>query len=282
MKILHQKSGFTIIEVSLFLALSGLLMIGLIVGANASISRQRYNDSVNSIGDYLRNVYADAINVSNDKNVLPDSATYTGPGRSTTAIYGKLITFGEPDASGHPASTIYSYDIVGNAISSADAPTQSILSMLKSSPINANIVSTTCSGVCTNTFYRMTSYQIPWEAKAQKPNIGNSPGNPTSELFTGAILVVRSPTTGGLHTYVYTGTVDFHSIADGSSNGANTFSTFLNTKSFTENQLDFCVDSDDNSYSNRRNIRILSHANNSTGVLLVGLDADDSKCLGHL
>ena len=64
------KHGFTIVEVSLFLALSGFLMVGLILGANISIARQRYNDSVNSFADFIRGAYADTLNVANENTTI--------------------------------------------------------------------------------------------------------------------------------------------------------------------------------------------------------------------
>ena len=276
MKKFNQKHGFTIIEVSLFLALSGFLMIGLIVGANISIARQRYNDSVNSFTDFIRGAYTDTLNVSND----PDQS-----GRSKTAIYGKLVTFGEPNA----GKTIYAYDVVGKAISSSAATSPTVLEMLKNE-LGANIIKSEqgAGGVYSNSFYNMASYTIPWDGELQNPN--NADGSINHSFFTGAVLIVRSPTTGGIRTYVYNGTVpEFHIATDLQNNASNLFKTFLNKPAsephFQEGQLDMCLDSPDNKLGNRRNFRILERANNSTGVTVVGLNDTDSvtgsKCLGR-
>ena len=262
------KCGFTIVEVSLFLALSGFLMVGLILGANISIARQRYNDSVNNFTDFIRNAYADTLNVSN---------SIDQSGRTQTAVYGKFITFGEPDA----GSTIYAYDIVGKAISSSAATSATVLEMLKSE-LAANIIKSDCaSAVCANSFYNMRSYIIPWDGELQNPN--NADGSMNKTLFSGAVMVVRSPTTGGIRTYVYRGTTpNFHISPDLQTNAANVFKTFLNTAgAFREEQLDLCLDSPDNNLGNRRDFRILARANNSTGVSVIGLNADDSLCLGR-
>ena len=266
----NQKHGFTIVEVSLFLALSGFLMVGLIVGANISISRQRYNDSVNNLVDFIRGAYADTLNVANDNEKS---------GRSKTAVYGKLLTFGEPGLDNNrAASTIYSYDIVGKAISSSAATSPTVLEMLKNE-LEANIIkSEQHAGIYTNSFYNIKPYNIPWDGELQNPN--NADGSINRNLFTGAVLIVRSPTTGGIRTYIYRGTVSgFHKAADLQSNYASVFRTFLNQ--FREGQLDMCLESPDNNLNNRRNFRILERANNSTGVTIVGLDEEDSKCLGR-
>lgn len=78
-----RNKGFTIIEVTLFLAVSALLMVGLMIGVSSSVNRQHYNDSVQDMAEYLRNVYAGTSNVKNPGD---------GKGNSTDkAIYGKLI-----------------------------------------------------------------------------------------------------------------------------------------------------------------------------------------------
>lgn len=266
----HQsKLGFTIIEVSLFLALSGLLAVGLIASANSSITRQRYNDSMNDFADFLRNAYTDTMNVSNDS---VDASSKLNGGRTPTAVYGKFIVFGERDENNQVLKTIYTYDVVGKAISSGSATSLNILSMLQNE-LNANIISQSdCASTCTNTFYRMTSYNIPWDGEVQ---------NPDKSLFSGAILIVRSPNTGGIHTYVFKGDVArFHTLSgpNKARNSTDLFKTML--AQLQGEELNMCLDSPDNRNANRRNYRILKGANNTTGVYLVGLDDDDSKCFG--
>ena len=79
------RRGFTLIEVALFLAVTGLLFAGVMVGVQNSIWQQRYNDTVQNFANFLRNVYSEVSN--------PQSS---GNGRSEElAIYGKLISFGE-------------------------------------------------------------------------------------------------------------------------------------------------------------------------------------------
>ena len=52
------RKGFTIIEVMLFLALSGLLLVGLLGGLGGNIARQRYNDAVQDVVNMLRDQYS--------------------------------------------------------------------------------------------------------------------------------------------------------------------------------------------------------------------------------
>lgn len=292
------KTGFTIIEIALFLALSGFLMVGLIMGANVSISRQRYNDSVNSFAEFVRGTYADALNVSNDKdpNVATDQA-----GRTTTAVYGKLISIGEDDK-----DTVYVYDLVGNAVNSSAVKSSRIINMMfetnnGSATIGANIFSNDCSVNpvgCTNTFYRDTSYEIPWSGTLSRGMDAGASNN--GSRFKGAILIIRSPVTGNIRTYTFDYNknatkqaisnahidTNFHSQTSNPQARTN-FKTYLETLADTsidnggENSLLVCVDSDDNTDGNRRGVRIAARATNSSGVMLTEMNAENADCEGR-
>ncbi|MBR5389203.1 hypothetical protein IK146_01440 [Candidatus Saccharibacteria bacterium] len=286
-----KKTGFTIVEVALFLALSGFLMIGIIVGANTSISRQRYNDAVNGFAEYVRGVYTDVLNVSNDKSLDEEA------GRTKTAVYGKLISIGEcADAScSTTTDTIYTYDIVGLAVSSSAVKGTRAIDMLyntvNNGGVNANIFDREgCNGTtCQAKPYRMTTYQIPWEG-----SIGQS--NTTGQRFHGAILVVRSPSTGSIRTYTYVypsnklSSYSFHlkTQIENTNDPSNTksFAYFMKTvghqsNNYGENELTICVDSEDNNYPNRRGIMIAARANNSASIMVTEMDAEDSLCKGR-
>ena len=47
----HKRKGFTLIEIVLFLAITGLLFVGIIVGTNNSIGQQRFTDSVQNFAE---------------------------------------------------------------------------------------------------------------------------------------------------------------------------------------------------------------------------------------
>jgi type II secretory pathway pseudopilin PulG len=57
-----RRTGFTIIEVMLFLAISGFLLVGILAGTGTGIARQRYNDSVQNVARILREQYSAVIN----------------------------------------------------------------------------------------------------------------------------------------------------------------------------------------------------------------------------
>ena len=88
------QPGFTIIEVMLFLAISGVMAIGLMAGMGAAISSQQYRDSVQSYADYLRGQYSKVVAVENEGPrdsgaVCPLTGSVTDRGRSNCVIVGR-------------------------------------------------------------------------------------------------------------------------------------------------------------------------------------------------
>lgn len=234
------KRGFTIIEVSLFLAISGLLFAFVISDTAGRTARHRYNDTVTDLVEEIRNAYSATANVANERTVedasffcsittafneyggllvnspTNDFTTSTGkktdnqPGRTRCAIYGQLITFGEPtdesDSKKDAISVIRRYTVVGlaaegqidtkNAIGSDD-----VLKSLEA--VGANIVTikqkdstisnnTECS---VSTIGNSAAHKLQWTGRVENRNDRNT--------YRGAILIARSPISGTIHTYLY-------------------------------------------------------------------------------
>ena len=145
---MKKHTGFTLIEVMIFLAISGILIIGIIVGTGGTIARHRYNDAVQDLAQALRGQYASVINPQiskynrsvlcnstmpfsfsdyfeghNFQNGLKPSVvdslfqngqfqgtvgTSFGRGRSDCAYYGLIVTLGS-----NSGSTLASRPLVG-------------------------------------------------------------------------------------------------------------------------------------------------------------------------
>ena len=95
----NSKRGFTIIEVMLFLALTGMLFAAVVVSTSGSMARQRYKDSVEDIYDilldaydYVENThvgdYGDRINCDFGGTNITESPER---GRSNCAVYGAML-----------------------------------------------------------------------------------------------------------------------------------------------------------------------------------------------
>lgn len=102
MKRSNGPGGFTIIEVMLFLAITGLMMAGVIAGIGGNLNRQRYVDSTSSLFDFMQGQYnlVDNVRSNRSDNYRCNSAGVgetTAPstrGTSTCSIVGRLVTSG--------------------------------------------------------------------------------------------------------------------------------------------------------------------------------------------
>ena len=84
MKNFKMKKAFTIIEVMLVLGVSGLMIATMLIGWNANIEKQRYNDSVNTFKSDLQSVFSDVENQSNEKGNTRIKCNDTGRNISIT------------------------------------------------------------------------------------------------------------------------------------------------------------------------------------------------------
>ena len=130
MKNLKTKKAFTIIEVMLVVSISGLMLVTMLVGWNANIERQRYNDSVNTFKSDIQGVFSDVENQTNDKNQrincntngdnisISKSEGNSGAltGASDCIILGKYISFSSDGNATNGQDTYQVYDVIGKDI----------------------------------------------------------------------------------------------------------------------------------------------------------------------
>ena len=260
-----KRAGFTLIEVSLFLAVTALLFLGVTLGVRGSIFQQRYNDSVQSLAEFLRSAYSETSNVE-----------HTGSGRSDLAVYGKLLTFGETyDLAGKKLAAdeyrINSYTVVGGVegISAGD-----VLDSLKK--LGANVV------VKDGGSYKMAGivqeYIPKWGAGIQTTG-GYSGGKYTT--FKGAILIVRHPQSGTIYTYYKNnGVIEVNNALRTGTGLDKLLTNVLNATNFKITQVDICVNPAGAAKSNqRRDVRIVNGARNASSVQVINQDSGDNQCL---
>lgn len=226
--------GFTIIETMLFLAISGLLVVGILGGAGYAINVQRYKDSVNSLQSYVEGEYDRTMNTQNDRsNSLGCSAgtlTEGGSGmpRGTTdcLIVGRLLTVSD-DGKSFTSQTVYA---------AADGSQQSDdISSLKASTLFVSDVAE-----------QATTYTLEWGTAMTLPNSGTTPAGYK-------LLIVRSPSSGTIRTF--------------SADGMTTIDDMITDTARTDVTL--CVDPQGLSLSNKRALRVLKDAANASAVKLV-------------
>ena len=211
------KKGFTIIEVAIFLAISGALFAMVMANMSGTVARRRYNDSVSDFVENIKNGYSETINVENYRTQKDDSSYFcsiasgqaskeTGvndnyPGRTKCAVYGQVITFGEGNK-----PEIHHYTIIGRAVNDNIDPNgnDDILSALRT--VGADIVTITqtdekatqCRASVAGNY---STYSPQWGAIAEF-------GNKDRDIYKGAIVIARSPISGTIHTFFYTDSGD--------------------------------------------------------------------------
>jgi len=85
--------GFTIIEVTIFLAISGLLLVGMFLGTGTMAARQRFKDTTDNAQTFFQTQYEEVVNGVNVRAVGTScGAVSTTPGQSPCLLLGKLLT----------------------------------------------------------------------------------------------------------------------------------------------------------------------------------------------
>ena len=263
--------GFTLVEVSLFLAVTAVLFVGIITATQGSIWQQRFYDSVQSYAEFWRGIYSQ---VSNPQTV--------GQGNTETAIYGKLVVFGESvDLQGNSVNAttdanygqqIFIYDVVGDATGTG---TGSVVEML--SGLNANVIMKVLDSRGNTEWIpagEVTDYVPRWGAEIETTT--------QAEPFTGSILVVRHPQSGTINTLVSKEVIHVNGALQSYNGSTGVMERLLKSKldSFEPSEIDFCL----NPYGygvatdNRRDIRLAKNARNSSGVQIIDLDSDENRC----
>ena len=180
----HYGVGFTIIEVMLFLAITGVLAVGILAGAGASIASQRYKDAVATLQSDVQQQYEDAMSVVNDRAEAIDGCS-DNRGRSECVLLGKLMTVTSD-------GTVDQYRVYGTEPTPSTAPSAAYrdeYEVLRSYTPRVIAVNSQES-------------QMEWGTGIARPIRGEGSGSAPLNL---GILVVRSPQSGLVYTFTREG-----------------------------------------------------------------------------
>ena len=234
------RSGFTFIEVSLFLAITGLVFVGIAVGTQNSIFWQRYNDSVQSFAEFLRSEYSRVANVQ--LNV-----TEINSGSAKIAL-GRVMLF---DKNGSINSYLLSVD------AEAENASGSIKDWLKHRSASPRI---------DNNVGISEKYTPRWGSEIQTIESYNGGYKP----YTGAIMIVRHPSNGTIYTFVNNDVDDAGTLNE-------SLVTDAGVDGYKSAQVDFCVNPNGADKSNlRRDVRIIKDARNASGVEIMPADVSEN------
>lgn len=179
------QQGFTVTEVMIFLAISGLMLVGAIVGVTSNINNTRFNDGVRSTTSFVQGQYNE---VSSGRNMRPDTAgciggqpSVAGPsepaGMTDCVILGRFLYFS--------GDTVTSKYIVANGIL-----------LGHTTGTDTNVLNQLNPRVATDAIYQQ-QFPIPWSIGINKMTRDNAAtGAQVNSLF-----IVRSPVSGKILVY---------------------------------------------------------------------------------
>lgn len=239
----NSHKGFTLIEVILFLAIAGLMLLGVLVGVSGSINRQRYDESVASFLDYMQSQYNLNDNVRNNRpdargcvaGSIVSSAPDQPRGTSDCTVVGRLVrstdgevvnsrpVFATSEAMADPSDEADLIDSLGLIVAPDDLTDD-----------NAD-------------------YEMLWQTQLYTDKT-----NPAANRDF-AVLVLRLPTNGLTRTYV---TENYTSLSD-----------FWNA-SPQPDTVDLCVSTSGLTNAPANGVRILSRASASNGVQFIPASED--------
>lgn len=179
-----QHKGFTIIEVILFLAITGVVMSAMLVGVGAGLNHQKYRDATNELMSYVQDQYNLVGNVNNSRaqtdvcangRVTKGTVRGEGAGRSDCTIVGRLLqsTDGQSITAAKVIATVDALNLPRN-------PADSDIKILRDAGLTLDP--------------NKEIYQPPWGTRVV------APGNHQPASFS--LLIIRMPTSGVVHTYV--------------------------------------------------------------------------------
>lgn len=172
--------GFTIVEVMLFLAVTGLIMAVFLTGIGTSLNRERYRDATSSFHDYIQGQYNLVANVSNNRNDNEACSSSgieidgggQGRGTSDCTIVGRILH------ASNDGQLITSAQVYATQDTFSGATDEEVLAA-------ARLISSPA----------VEEYVVEWGAKLVQP----SPNNAVPSTFT--ILIVRMPNSGVIRTF---------------------------------------------------------------------------------
>ena len=173
-----RRVGFTIIEVVLFLGITGLLLGAVLVTAGINIAVQRYQDSVATLQSDIQQQFEDTIAVQNDRAAAGSGdarcGTDRGRGTSECIIMGKFMTITS-------TGNIRQYKVYGVRTVTSPEPVDEHLLLREYNP---TVLAST-----------VVQSRTEWDTRIAAPTAGRGSSS------TG-ILILRSPRSGNVYTFV--------------------------------------------------------------------------------
>lgn len=188
-----REKGFTIVEVMLFLAITGMIMAALLVGWGTQLNQQRYSDAGSSLLTYIRGQYNLVANVNNSREGTSGTTSCDSQierGTADCTLVGRIIQVAPASGGGTINSTrvLATVDVAG-----IDQLNKTDLVILDNMALTAEKNS---DGTGTLNSDR---YSPMWSTSVYTVS-SSSPPQRHDEGFS--ILIVRMPNSGVIRTLV--------------------------------------------------------------------------------
>ncbi len=303
------RNGFTIVEVMLVLAITGLIFAGAVRGINTSLSRQRFNDSVQETAQKFREQYNSAtriqiserernssgyceyVDISRSQASALNRRNLTQRGRTDCNMYGVAIILGLDDGTKFQSNMLLGADLsayrkkikednitVRNA-ADIDAElmqmtdSQLLGTLMVNNTFNAKVNARNASQTQCQVTDMVENSDLAWGARLE---------NTDGTAARIAIVIVRSPRDGAVHTYhkwLYNGeNIPDYGAGEGCNSSINIADMFSGEQ-FSTGDIYLCLNSEDAraTTGRRRTIKIAADGHSSTAVELIDLDTDESN-----
>lgn len=243
---MRTSRGFTVIEVMLFLAVTGVIMSTLLVGLTVGINRARYKDAVSSYQSYWQGQYDEATNVVNNRSrdnpcidgKIQDPGVGTDSGRGTSnecTVVGRII-HSSADGEKLTSAPVYATIDYNSLVTQASHLNDTDLEILQAVNLTAG---------------EPQEYMIGWGVKS----VGY--GATADQVNQFSVLIVRLPTGGALHTYIL------------QSADKTPQQVVADPAALVSNDFTMCLDSGGLVFTPRLGAMITKDAANSAGVKYV-------------
>lgn len=230
------ENGFTIIEIMLFLAVTGLLAAAILVGSGVAIGQQRYRDSVSTLKSYIQQQYSEVTNVVNSRgkawvcdssgNIIESAAAGEARGTSDCVLLGRYTTINDTGTK-LTTSDVIGYRTPGASKASSDITELTANYKLAVSPIDQE------------------TEDISWGAQVVKQK--------TTTPMPLSILIIRSPLSGSVLTFT--------------SEGVQTDIKSLVAATNMTSKKELCVNADAGSFvGSRLSVRIDAYATSQSAI----------------
>ena len=196
------SSGFTIIEVMLFLAITGLMIAGVLANANRSVNEQHYRDGVETVRNVFASEYAKVYNLTNSAEGRVTSpcedatAESRFRGTSNCLYVGRLIQI-SPDA--NDGSNLRISPVVAKPVNEGnryDNTTSSASSAVEGSlrdDYTFRVYDSSAESENSNLTVRDS---LPWSLAAVRPGASG-----VTDRMSVDFLILRSPIDGTVRSY---------------------------------------------------------------------------------